>query len=116
MVEGQCLLWRKARRDYDVAVLWDFQPRYVLADAADIIPLGGMRLLHSYSLHIEVVDGARIAYSPERSDGASESTRLLQGLFVPSPITIPVPHPWFGEYVLGVACCIAQLAEQRHLY
>ncbi|MDE0077720.1 MAG: hypothetical protein OXO50_09385 [Caldilineaceae bacterium] len=29
---------------YDVAVLWDGRPRYVLADAADTTPLVGMRM------------------------------------------------------------------------
>ena len=36
---------------YDVAVLWDGQPRYVLADAADTTPLVGMRLLDRHNLH-----------------------------------------------------------------
>ena len=30
---------------YDVSVLWDSEPRYVLADSADTVPLEGMRLL-----------------------------------------------------------------------
>ncbi len=45
---------------YDVAVLWDGQPRYVLADAADTTPLVGMRLLHSHNLNVEVVDGGSV--------------------------------------------------------
>ena len=45
---------------YDVAVLWDGQPRYVLADAADTTPLVGMRLLGRHDLHIEVVEGGRV--------------------------------------------------------
>ena len=45
---------------YDVAVLWDGQPRYVLADAADTTPLVGMRMLDRHNLHIEVVDGGRV--------------------------------------------------------
>ena len=45
---------------YDVAVLWDGQPRYVLADAADTTPLVGMRLLDRHNLHIEVEDGGRV--------------------------------------------------------
>ena len=45
---------------YDVAVLWDGQPRYVLADAAETTPLVGMRLLDSHNLNIDVVDGGRV--------------------------------------------------------
>lgn len=45
---------------YDVAVLWDGEPRYVLADAADTIPLVGMRLLDNHNLNIDVVDGGRV--------------------------------------------------------
>ena len=46
---------------YGVSVLWDGQRRYVAADAADTTPLVGMRLLDSHSLHIEVIDGGRVA-------------------------------------------------------
>ncbi len=45
---------------YDVGVLWDGQPRYVLADAADTTPLVGMRMLDRHNLNIEVVDGGRV--------------------------------------------------------
>lgn len=45
---------------YDVAVLWDGQPRYVLADAADTTPLVGMRLLDRHNLNIEVENGGRV--------------------------------------------------------
>ena len=45
---------------YDVAVLWDGQPKYVLADAADTTPLVGMRLLDNHNLNIDVVDGGRV--------------------------------------------------------
>ena len=45
---------------YDVAVLWDGQPRYVLADVADTTPLVGMRLLDNHNLNIDVVDGGRV--------------------------------------------------------
>ena len=41
---------------YDVALLWDGWPRYVLADAADTTPLMGMRLLNRHNLNIEVED------------------------------------------------------------
>ena len=45
---------------YDVAVIWDGQPRYVLADVADTTPLVGMRLLDSHNLNIEVESGGRV--------------------------------------------------------
>ena len=45
---------------YDVAVLWDGQPRYVLADAADTTPLVGMRMLDRHNLNIDVEDGGRV--------------------------------------------------------
>lgn len=45
---------------YDVAVVWDGQPKYVLADAADTTPLVGMRLLDRQNLDINVKDGGRV--------------------------------------------------------
>ena len=45
---------------YDVAVLWDGQSRYVLADAADTTPLVGMRMLDRHNLNIDVEDGGRV--------------------------------------------------------
>jgi len=45
---------------YDVAVLWDDQPKYVLADAADTTPLVGMRMLDRHNLNIDVADGGRV--------------------------------------------------------
>ena len=45
---------------YDVAVLWDGQPKYVLADAADTTPLVGMRMLDRHNLNIDVEDGGRV--------------------------------------------------------
>ena len=45
---------------YDVAVLWDGQPRYVLADAANTTPLVGVRLLYSHNLNIDVEDGGSV--------------------------------------------------------
>ena len=50
---------------YDVAVLWDGQPRYVLADAADTTPLVGMRLLDRHNLNIDVEDGGRVVIQPK---------------------------------------------------
>ena len=52
---------------YDVAVLWDGQPRYVLADAVGTTPLIGMRLLARHSLDIELVDGGRVVIQAESS-------------------------------------------------
>ncbi len=45
---------------YDVAVLWDGQTIYVLADAADTTPLVGMRMLDRHNLNIEVEHGGRV--------------------------------------------------------
>ena len=45
---------------YDVAVVWDGQTRYVLADAADTTPLVGMRLLDDHDLSIQVRSGGRV--------------------------------------------------------
>ena len=45
---------------YDVAVLWDGQSRYVLADAADTTPLVGMLMLDRHNLNIDVEDGGRV--------------------------------------------------------
>ena len=44
----------------EVAVLWESQLRYVLADAADTTPLLGMALLDSHSLYVEVERGGRV--------------------------------------------------------
>ncbi|MCY3919658.1 MAG: clan AA aspartic protease [Chloroflexi bacterium] len=49
---------------YGVAVLWDGQRRYIDADAADTTPLVGMRLLDGHSLHMDVLDGGRVAIAP----------------------------------------------------
>ncbi len=45
---------------YDVAVLWDGQPRYVLADAAGTTPLVGMRMLDRHNLNIDIEDEGRV--------------------------------------------------------
>ena len=45
---------------YDVAILWDGQPRHVEADAADATPLVGMRMLDRHNLSIDVEDGGRV--------------------------------------------------------
>ena len=45
---------------YGIAVLWDGQPRYVEADAANAIPLVGMRMLDRHNLMVEVERGGRV--------------------------------------------------------
>ena len=45
---------------YDVAVLGDGQPKYILADAADTTPLVGMRMLDRHNLNVDVEDGGRV--------------------------------------------------------
>ena len=51
-------------RCYVAAVLWDGQTRYVEADAADTMPLVGMRLLDGHSLYVEVENGGRVVIEP----------------------------------------------------
>ena len=45
---------------YRVTVLWEGQPRYVLADAADTTPLVGMLFLDMHDLSIQVRNGGRV--------------------------------------------------------
>ncbi|MYE31759.1 MAG: clan AA aspartic protease [Chloroflexi bacterium] len=45
---------------YDVSVIWEGQPRFGLADAADTTPLVGMSLLANHSLYVEVEEGGRV--------------------------------------------------------
>ena len=45
---------------YAVTVLWDGQPRYIEADAAETTPLVGMQLLDRHSLYLEIEDGGRV--------------------------------------------------------
>ena len=45
---------------HEAVVLWDGQPRYIEADAADTTPLVGMQLLDRHSLYVEVEDGGRV--------------------------------------------------------
>ena len=45
---------------YRVTVLWEGQPRYVLADAADTTPLAGMLFLDMHDLSIQVRNGGRV--------------------------------------------------------
>ena len=45
---------------YRAMVLWDGEPRYVRAYAADAMPLAGMRLLDSHDLSIQVREGGRV--------------------------------------------------------
>ena len=45
---------------YEVGVLWDGQPKYVVAEEAETTPLVGMLLLDRYSLSVEVEAGGRV--------------------------------------------------------
>ena len=45
---------------YGVTVLWDGQPRVVVAYASDTTPLVGMSLLHRHNLNVDVEDGGRV--------------------------------------------------------
>ncbi len=49
---------------YGIAVLWDGQPRYVEADAANATPLVGMRMLDRHNLIVEVERGGRVVIEP----------------------------------------------------
>ena len=49
---------------YTSAVIWDGQPRYGLAEAAETTPLAGMMLLEWHSLHVDVRDGGRVTIEP----------------------------------------------------
>lgn len=45
---------------YRAMVLWDGEPRYIRAYAADAVPLAGMRLLDRHNLNIDVEEGGRV--------------------------------------------------------
>ena len=45
---------------YGVVVIWDGQPIYIEADAADTTPLVGMRLLDRHNLSIDVKNGGHV--------------------------------------------------------
>ena len=45
---------------YGVTVLWDGQPREVVAYVSDTTPLIGMSLLHRHNLNVDVADGGRV--------------------------------------------------------
>ena len=45
---------------YGVTVLWDGQPREVVAYVSDTTPLIGMSLLHKHNLNVDVEDGGRV--------------------------------------------------------
>ncbi len=45
---------------YGVTVLWNGQPREVVAYVSDTTPLIGMSLLHRHNLNIDVEDGGRV--------------------------------------------------------
>ena len=45
---------------YGVTVLWDGQPREIVAYVSDTTPLIGMSLLHRHNLNVDVEDGGRV--------------------------------------------------------
>ena len=45
---------------HNAVVIWDGQPRRILTDVADTVPLAGMSLLDGHSLYIEVEEGGRV--------------------------------------------------------
>ena len=49
---------------YGVTVLWDGQPREVVAYVSDTTPLIGMSLLQRYNLNVDVADGGRVVIQP----------------------------------------------------
>ena len=49
---------------FEAIVLWDGQPRLVVADAADPFCLVGMALLYGQELHIRVRVGERVMIEP----------------------------------------------------
>ena len=52
---------------YRATVLWDGEPRYIRAYAADATPLVGMRMLDSHNLNIDVEDGGRVVVQAKSS-------------------------------------------------
>jgi clan AA aspartic protease len=58
---------------YGVTVLWDWQPRYVEADAVDTTPLVGMSLLEGCDLYIVIAEGANHLRKTANSSGASSA-------------------------------------------
>lgn len=46
---------------YRATLLWDDALWHVDAYAADAVPLAGMRLLRGHSLHVDVLEGGRVA-------------------------------------------------------
>lgn len=64
---GQAVLADDTEADFDVhhvTVLWDGQPRDIEVGAMGGTPLAGMRLLHKYTLTIDVEDGGRVTIQP----------------------------------------------------
>ena len=45
---------------FGVTVVWDGQPREVVAYASDTTPLIGMSLLHRHNLNVDVENGGRV--------------------------------------------------------
>lgn len=49
---------------YAATVIWDGRPRNILVEAADTDPLIGMALLYGHDLHMQVIEGGRVAIEP----------------------------------------------------
>ncbi len=49
---------------YDVTVLWDGQPREVVAYVSDSTHLIGMLLLHRHNRNVVIENGRRVSYRP----------------------------------------------------
>ncbi len=45
---------------YGVTVLWDGQPREIVAYVSDTTPLLGMSLLHNHNLNIDIEEGGQV--------------------------------------------------------
>ena len=52
---------RIAVRSYDVAVLWEGDPKPGFVEDAETTPLVGMEMLDDHHLHVEVAVGGRVA-------------------------------------------------------
>ena len=45
---------------HDATIIWDGQPRHIMADATGSTPLVGMALLDRHSLYVEVENGGHV--------------------------------------------------------
>ena len=82
---------------YGVSVQWDGQRRYIAADAADTTPLVGMRLLDSYSLYVEVMDGGRVVIQAGDSSKSPPNPGPLSCPALPRTCRPPSPCNQFSR-------------------